>query len=367
VLVEAARALSMVQPPTSLHVLVTDGEERGLFGAQAHADSASDAPRVMLNVEARGTSGPAFMFQTSGPTAPLVERFRASGCTAQASSLAHSVYAMLPNDTDFSVFRAKGWSGYDFAIIGGAWRYHTPEDSAANLDLGSVQHVGDCVLALARAWLDREVPASGPASALSYAPLLGNTLAGPAWIVQVAGVLLLLGSVVFGRFGGRAGVVATLLTSPLLVAAGLLISPLPFVLSPAAWHGPAEVRHPEPYVVLAYGLGLALPWALVALARRASGQEADESFTSLVPAVAGIAAIAWPAGGYLLVPAGLCCLFALAGRPGWAFASAVLAGLVVGPVLVTLPVALTTRMLPVLCVVPFFLAGFLVARWPRRA
>ena len=61
-----------------------------------------------------------------------------------------TVYRRLPNDTDFTVWQAAGWTGLNFACIGGADRYHTAEDDLAHLDLRTVQHHGENALALAR-------------------------------------------------------------------------------------------------------------------------------------------------------------------------------------------------------------------------
>lgn len=133
VVLEAARALSVERPPGRLHVLITDGEERGLRGATAFVHDAPAADRLAINIDARGTEGPAYMFQMAGSTPELLSAWRASGCAAEATSLAQTVYDLLPNDTDFTVFRGAGWRGYNFALIGGAWRYHTADDTIANL------------------------------------------------------------------------------------------------------------------------------------------------------------------------------------------------------------------------------------------
>ncbi|MGH9703322.1 MAG: M28 family peptidase, partial [Candidatus Acidiferrales bacterium] len=60
-------------------------------------------------------------------------------------------YKRLPNDTDFTVFKATGYQGFNFAYVGNATQYHTPLDNFANADPGSLQHHGDNALALVRA------------------------------------------------------------------------------------------------------------------------------------------------------------------------------------------------------------------------
>jgi hypothetical protein len=68
-----------------------------------------------------------------------------------ANSLAPAIYDLLPNDTDFSVFRDLGLPGLNFAIVGSGAAYHTAFDTPAHLDPGTVQRWGDTMLALVRA------------------------------------------------------------------------------------------------------------------------------------------------------------------------------------------------------------------------
>ena len=383
VVMEAARALSVGGVPRSLHVLITDGEEIGLRGAEAHALAATERPRLVLNIEARGTSGPAYMFQTAGPTGELIDVLARSACRVQATSLARAVYEQLPNDTDFTVFRKRGWWGYDFAIIGGAWRYHTPEDTLENLDHGSVQQVGDCVVDLARAWLSRPLgdrdslgsegtpgsfaPLADQGPPVAYSQLFSRTFAVPAGVIRGLGLALLGGVAVAWRKAGRAGVGSFFLTPLLASALGSVLGLGPFLLPEQRWSRPAEMADPLVFFVAAYVLGLACAGACLAAARRASGAEADDGWSLATALLAGLGAVAWPVGGYVLLPAGMAALAFAVGQRSAAVVAAAVAGVVVGPVLVALPVALTTRMMPVLCVVPWLLVGFLVARpsWRR--
>ena len=52
-----------------------------------------------------------------------------------SNSLYYFIYKLLPNDTDFTVFKAAGYEGLNFALIGDVERYHTPQDDFAHLDL----------------------------------------------------------------------------------------------------------------------------------------------------------------------------------------------------------------------------------------
>jgi hypothetical protein len=380
VLVEAARVLTLDGAPPGLHVLVTDGEEIDLLGARAFVEGAPPAHRVVINVEARGSEGPAFMFQTAGPTDALLSAWRASGCTAQAGSLARTVYELMPNDTDFTVFREAGAWGYDFALIHGAWRYHTPDDRVEGLDPRAVQQIGDCVVGLARAWLaDVPDPGSAPLAWQQVGPVL---VAAPGWAVRAAAIAALLVAV-WGARGRRwtAGVAAWLASAG--VAAGLGVGALAALV--AAWPGflarPAETEQATPLYVGAFALPI-LAVALVSSAlRRWFPRWAGDLGAGWLLVQAGLAggvALASPEVGLVLVPGGLAAATALAatapaarGRARVALDALVpllvgASGALIGPVLLALPVALTSRAFPLLTLAPLLLVGILLAPGPRE-
>jgi hypothetical protein len=152
-LLETARALKAGAPLASdVIFLFSDGEEIGLLGARAFVREhpwLADVG-VILNFEARGHNGPAYMFETSPRNGRLVEALAAAAPHPMASSLMFEIYRRMPNDTDFTVFKQAGVPGLNFAFIGGPTHYHMPLDTPENLDLGSLQHHGSYALALAR-------------------------------------------------------------------------------------------------------------------------------------------------------------------------------------------------------------------------
>ena len=152
-LLETARALRAGPPPANdIIFLFTDGEEIGRQGAQAFVHEhpwASDAG-VLLNFDARGTSGPVYMFETSPQNGRLIQALARAAPRPTASSLMFEIYRLLPNVTDFDVFGPAGLQGLNFAFIGGASHYHTPRDTPENLSLRSLQHQGSYALPLAR-------------------------------------------------------------------------------------------------------------------------------------------------------------------------------------------------------------------------
>ena len=108
----------------SIAILLTDGEEAGLLGARAFVarDPLFRRVRAVINLEARGTTGPSLMFEAGGRTGAIVEHLRALD-RPHTSSLFAAVYELLPNDTDFSVLRDHGAAGFNFAFIDGVARY----------------------------------------------------------------------------------------------------------------------------------------------------------------------------------------------------------------------------------------------------
>jgi hypothetical protein len=152
-LLEVARVLAAdPRPRRDVIFLITDGEEIGLLGARvftARDPWRSDADLV-LNFEARGTSGPSILFETSGGNGWLIEQYARVSPHPVTSSLAFDVYKLLRNDTDFTIFRRAGLGGLNFALIGSYANYHTPDDDVAHLSERSLRHHGRQALALAR-------------------------------------------------------------------------------------------------------------------------------------------------------------------------------------------------------------------------
>lgn len=193
---EIARAVKAAGPRRrDLIVLITDGEEAGLLGATAFFKDDALAKRVglIINMEARGNSGRAVMFETHRDAAPLIARLNRAGAMKGASSLMPDLYRRLPNDTDLSPALKAGHMGLNLAFFGGQAHYHQPTDTPANLDRASLQHLGGQALAAVLALIDDPAP-PGRAADQTYADILGGPvvqyppLAGWALIVLAAGL-----------------------------------------------------------------------------------------------------------------------------------------------------------------------------------
>ncbi len=141
------------QPKNDIIILISDAEELGLLGANAFVNHHPWAKEVklVLNFEARGSGGPSYMLlETNGGNKNLVKAFyKANPKYPVASSLMYSVYKMLPNDTDLTVFREDGnINGYNFAFIDDHFDYHTAMDSYERLDRNTLQHQADYLMPL---------------------------------------------------------------------------------------------------------------------------------------------------------------------------------------------------------------------------
>lgn len=183
VAVEAARVLGAAPMRHSLMVLLTDSEESGLLGAAgAMADpTIRDRIAAYMNIEATGTSGPAFLFETGPGNRWLTSAWARYAPFPRGASFASEVYKRTPNDTDFTMLRRADVPGLNFAIIGDSTAYHTDRDTAARVDDRSLTTMGDNAIAIAtgldaldlrrRALDDATYFDVAGAWALSYGPL----------------------------------------------------------------------------------------------------------------------------------------------------------------------------------------------------
>ena len=203
---EIARAIPQGDQARDLIVLLTDGEEaglvgaRGFFGRDREGKAIADDPLagrtgVVINMESRGGGGRAMMFETGPDNGNMVALLRRVVGNPAANSLAVKIYALLPNDTDFTPARQRGLPGFNFAFIGDARQYHSPVATPDALDQGALQHLGGQGLDLTRALLtDAALPAPAPdavfsdvlgAFVIAYPPGFG-------WVFIGIGIVLLV-------------------------------------------------------------------------------------------------------------------------------------------------------------------------------
>ncbi|HKF52301.1 MAG TPA: M20/M25/M40 family metallo-hydrolase [Candidatus Acidoferrales bacterium] len=278
---EIARALKA--SPAMRHpviFLIDEGEEAGLLGAAAFVQDdpwAKDVSAV-VNMDNRGTSGPSTMFETGSANEWLMRMYAKSVQHPNADSLSYTVYKTLPNDTDFTVFRAAKYQGFNFAFLDDVAHYHTPLDNVANTSVSSIQSEGGSALDTVRALANLDLN-SGAASDAVYQDLLGWRMVWwPArWTIGLALLaltLLILEIAVLARRGQvrMRGLLVGFVSWPLvLIVAGILGAALQFFLSIAGATPSNWVAHPVPLLIAAWALGFAAVALIAALLGRAAG------------------------------------------------------------------------------------------------
>jgi hypothetical protein len=207
---EIARALQAAGSPRARDVilLLTDGEESGLLGADAFFRAHPLAQRAgfVINLEARGSSGRASMFETGPRNGQTVDLLAGASTQPASNSLAVFVYQRLPNDTDFSVPKARAIAGLNYAFIDTQFDYHSPTSTPATLERGSLQHMGEESLGAARAVAFAETLPE-PAPDKVYDSLLGLKIVGypPAfgWLIVLSAAALVAAATLGARRTGR--------------------------------------------------------------------------------------------------------------------------------------------------------------------
>lgn len=137
-------------PRNNVLFLITDGEEFGLLGAEKFVKEHPLASTLdlVINLEARGTSGPSCLFETGDASRWSIENYAAVAKRPTTSSLFFEIYKLLPNNTDFTHYRKLSIQGWNFAFIGRVLHYHTANDNFQTVDRRSIQHHAEHASAL---------------------------------------------------------------------------------------------------------------------------------------------------------------------------------------------------------------------------
>lgn len=318
---EVARMLREETLTRRVIFLFSDGEEPGLLGAYDFANNDPLFAEVtsLVNLEARGTRGPAIFFETNQPNADAVAAYGAAPRPI-ANSVMADVYALLSNSSDVTVLTRPGLDVINVAILDGLEDYHTPQDNIASQDLRSVQHMGDVALAVTRRLAN--APDANAATSTVYTDIASRVfVAMPSWLGQA---LLAFSALIAGFAWWRTGAAGrwSAIAAPVaaLAAAGGLSFAIGWALS-AAQPG-AELGFAVPEPMRALCVLLALFGGVLALLLLRSGRE---------PVQTGAASMVWFAligGVESIFLGGISILYAL---PALVFAVGVLIGLVWKP------------------------------------
>ncbi|HYC98108.1 M20/M25/M40 family metallo-hydrolase [Brevundimonas sp.] len=307
---ESVRAIRARGPAErTLVVLLTDAEEIGLDGARVFwgGHPLRDRIGAVINLEARGGGGRAMMFETGRGNAETIALFGRAGVRADggvtSNSLAVFVYERMPNDTDFSVPKARGVPGLNLAFIGRPEQYHAPSSTPAALDQGAVQHIGSQALENADALLRAgTLPVRGADTV--YADLFGRVILShpPAagWGL-LALALALLGAAAW-RARSRAGLTFADLGRGAVDGVWFLTAGLVLTQAVRTLAGPMTARADSAGVY--YALLARLPWmeagaalAVLALGMAVLGGRGRPDRRVTAIAITAAAALALTLGG----------------------------------------------------------------------
>lgn len=259
-MLETARALKASPPLKNDVILIfSDMEEWSGYGIDAFLEHpwAKDMG-VELGFEARGTSGPSYMFETSPNNGWLISEMMKSGAEPRATSLMYGVYSKSPFGSDFTSVKKAGYSGFNVAFVDDFCYYHTRDDRPDIVSLASLQHHGTYALAFARHFGNIPLENTTAPDAIYFNTIGSHMVAYPmSWALPLTAaatalvLLVLLLGLAMKRLSLRgllAGVGAFLFsTLILLLSIGLLTALL------YAIHGRYLVYHNK-----LYGLGLIL-------------------------------------------------------------------------------------------------------------
>lgn len=355
----AFRAGLRGQQKTGLWVLVTEGEEDGLLGAQAFADGhrAMDDLGLVVNLEARGATGVSRLFETGLGNGPWVDMYGKHVARPSASSLSVEIYRRMPNGSDLQIFLERGFAGLNFAFIGDWAVYHSPLDTIQRLDVRTLQHHGENALAVLRglesdpSLLRGETVVRGADSV--HVDILGDYLVsysmGMQWILALCSLALWLFWWLRLTHKGLTpknamvafGIGAVVVFGPLVLLRCVLVIAMKLAGTEMVFWA-----RPMPAVALALGsyfLAIAL---VLKLARNCP--PVALRFASATGAVAWSLGLTWylPGGGFLWVPAtfylmlSLCVLqgsWVKSMPKGWGMGWGAFAGAVVIAMLVWVP------------------------------
>ena len=308
-------------------LLFNEGEELGLIGARAFlADPLSRNVDSLLNFEARGVTGPVTMFETNQPNGAAIDTYASAVAHPNASSLSTDVARLIPNDTDVTTYKERGWLTLNSAIVGNETHYHSPGDDLASLDIRSLQDMGDEGLALASKLSAGAPPAQG---SRIFFDLSEHGFVQMPLLFGVACLLVLL--IAFAAIAWRRGALirGTAVVLGALVAAGvaawLAVTMMTAVRAGIFWRA-----HPEISFVAVYATGLLAELAiLLTLGAKASTRELRAVYWFLFLLIGAALALAAPGAIiYFLIPPVLVLIgIAAARRWPWAEAIGGIAGL----------------------------------------
>lgn len=312
-LLEIARSVRTERFRNQIVFAALDSEEPGLLGAEGFVADPGLARNVVtvINIDNRGTAGSSVLFETSRSNLRLIRHAANALPRPAASSLFYSIYELLPNDTDMTVFKRAGMAGLNFGSVGNVVFYHTPLDSLQHADPRTVQHHGENALALTRELGNADLREPSSQNAVYFDLFSWKLVWWPyswtLWIAALVFILIIIAAVLLigkGAASARGITYGVLTFFASILSAGVIGFLVNTILS---WHaaGLTWVAYPAPSVAAMWLIGLAASILCASMFRRISGFDDQYLGIALSWSVASIAVAFALAGAVylLLVPA----------------------------------------------------------------
>jgi hypothetical protein len=181
---------------------------------------------AVLGLEARGTSGPALMFETGPENGFLIRQMAQSESHPRATSIMFDFYDRMPFGSNFSHYKHHPkLPGLNVAYIDDFADYHTKLDRPDRVSLASIQHHGAYTLGMARQL--GNVDMSNPrAPNAAYFNVLGSWMVvyPYSWSIVFTGIALALFAVVLvvGLVKRRVGIMGMLAGMGVVILSSLL-------------------------------------------------------------------------------------------------------------------------------------------------
>jgi hypothetical protein len=218
-LLEVASILKAAPPRRPVTLLFNEGEEVGLNGAAAFVRHDPEAREVnsLINIDGRGVTGPALMYETSDPNGAALAAYASAARRPFANSLSTDFARLIPNTTDVVFFKPRGWTLLNYGFIGNETRYHSPGDNLAALNPAMVAHIGSEVLAATRTFASMPDPAAAGAGRTVFTDIAGRMFIHLPLTVAALMLAMLLGLALLLAWLRKAA------DRPLLAAAAMVV------------------------------------------------------------------------------------------------------------------------------------------------
>ncbi|WP_194853054.1 M20/M25/M40 family metallo-hydrolase [Nocardia sp. SYP-A9097] len=318
-ILEAVRALRDSENGLRNNVvaLFTDGEEPGLLGAESFVAAGDyDRNAVVINHDARGAGGPALLWRITRPDGGLIGVAKDAPHPDTDSTTTALAGAGVSSTTDFVAFDKAGLPVLDWAYAGRSAYYHNPKDEPGQVDLATVQQLGENTLALARDFGERDLADTSNRSNPAYFALpFGVLVVVPAWVIIALAVLslLIVGWVIRQVRRNGETTVKGVIGSTAVILAGALVAVgatygwwwLVQRIRPEYRAWPVDPYRPEFFQTAVLVLTVCVLTAGYALARRLFGPTgaAIGLVTGVSVAGAGVTAYSPAAAQILVIPA----------------------------------------------------------------